>query len=40
MAFTNNYIVIASFHQTLWNVTSVSSGSVRIRNMGINKKLL
>nr|CAD2193319.1 unnamed protein product [Meloidogyne enterolobii] len=28
------YMVIASFHQTLWNVTSLSSGSVRIRNMG------
>ncbi|KAI1722893.1 RIH domain-containing protein [Ditylenchus destructor] len=24
MAFTHNYIVIASFHQTLWNITSVS----------------
>ena len=34
MAFTNGYIVIASFHQTLWNVISVSSGSIRVRNMG------
>lgn len=30
----NNFLVIASFHQTLWNITSVSSGSVRMRNMG------
>uniref|UniRef100_A0A914E6D5 MIR domain-containing protein n=1 Tax=Acrobeloides nanus TaxID=290746 RepID=A0A914E6D5_9BILA len=30
----NHYMVIASFHQTLWNITSVSSGSVRMRNMG------
>ncbi|KAI6237110.1 hypothetical protein M3Y95_00230500 [Aphelenchoides besseyi] len=34
MAFNRTYMVIASFHQTLWNITSVSSGSVRIRNMG------
>uniref|UniRef100_A0A0N4ZPH7 Ryanodine receptor 44F n=1 Tax=Parastrongyloides trichosuri TaxID=131310 RepID=A0A0N4ZPH7_PARTI len=29
------YIVIASFHQTLWNIASVSSGSIRNRNMGV-----
>lgn len=34
MAYTTSYIAIASFHQTLWNVGTVSSGSVRIRNMG------
>uniref|UniRef100_A0AC34QR18 Ryanodine receptor n=1 Tax=Panagrolaimus sp. JU765 TaxID=591449 RepID=A0AC34QR18_9BILA len=34
MAYSKNYMVIASFHQTLWNITSVSSGSIRIRNMG------
>ncbi|KAL3078921.1 hypothetical protein niasHS_014703 [Heterodera schachtii] len=32
--YRSHFMVIASFHQTLWNVTSVSSGSVRIRNMG------
>ncbi|KAK0411652.1 hypothetical protein QR680_005766 [Steinernema hermaphroditum] len=30
----NHYVVIASFHQTLWNIASVSSGSIRTRNMG------
>ncbi|CAD5230370.1 unnamed protein product [Bursaphelenchus xylophilus] len=34
MAVAKNLMVIASFHQTLWNITSVSSGSVRSRNMG------
>ena len=34
MAYSKNYMVIASFHQTLWNIASVSSGSIRIRNMG------
>ncbi|KAK6050668.1 MIR domain protein [Cooperia oncophora] len=34
MAFSKGYMVIASFHQTLWNIQSVSSGSVRTRNMG------
>ncbi|CAI4225083.1 unnamed protein product [Auanema sp. JU1783] len=34
MAFNKNYMVIASFHQTLWNIQSVSSGSMRTRNMG------
>ena len=27
-------MVIASFHQTLWNITPVSSGTVRSRNLG------
>ncbi|KJH53388.1 inositol 1,4,5-trisphosphate/ryanodine receptor [Dictyocaulus viviparus] len=34
MTFSKGYMVIASFHQTLWNIQSVSSGSVRTRNMG------
>ncbi|KAK6754198.1 hypothetical protein RB195_013289 [Necator americanus] len=34
MAYSKGYMVIASFHQTLWNIQSVSSGSVRTRNMG------
>ncbi|KAK6101668.1 RIH domain family protein [Brugia pahangi] len=34
MTHSKGFMVIASFHQTLWNITSVSSGSVRIRNMG------
>ncbi|VDM37968.1 unnamed protein product [Toxocara canis] len=34
MQHSKGFMVIASFHQTLWNITSVSSGSVRIRNMG------
>ncbi|WKY11480.1 hypothetical protein Q1695_003218 [Nippostrongylus brasiliensis] len=34
MAYSKGYVVIASFHQTLWNIQSVSSGSVRTRNMG------
>lgn len=34
MVFNKDYMVIASFHQTLWNIVSVSSGSVRVRNMG------
>lgn len=34
MAVAKDLMVIASFHQTLWNITSVSSGSVRSRNMG------
>uniref|UniRef100_A0A158P902 Ryanodine receptor 44F n=1 Tax=Angiostrongylus cantonensis TaxID=6313 RepID=A0A158P902_ANGCA len=34
MAHSKGYMVIASFHQTLWNIQSVSSGSVRTRNMG------
>uniref|UniRef100_A0A914XP97 Ryanodine receptor n=1 Tax=Plectus sambesii TaxID=2011161 RepID=A0A914XP97_9BILA len=33
-AMNPEYMVIASFHQTLWNITPVSSGSVRSRNMG------
>ncbi|VBB27932.1 unnamed protein product, partial [Acanthocheilonema viteae] len=33
MTHSKGFMVIASFHQTLWNITSVSSGSVRIRNM-------
>lgn len=28
------FLVIASFHQTLWNINPVSSGGVRSRNMG------
>jgi hypothetical protein len=27
-------LVVASFHQTLWNCNPVSSGTVRARNMG------
>lgn len=34
MAHNKGYMVIASFHQTLWNITSVSSGSIRVRNIG------
>ena len=34
MTFNKTYMVIASFHQTLWNIQSVSSGSIRTRNMG------
>ncbi|GMS80971.1 hypothetical protein PENTCL1PPCAC_3146, partial [Pristionchus entomophagus] len=34
MAYSKGYLVIASFHQTLWNIGSVSSGSIRTRNMG------
>ncbi|CAI5451931.1 unnamed protein product [Caenorhabditis angaria] len=34
MAYSKGYMVIASFHQTLWNIQSVSSGSMRTRNMG------
>ncbi|CAD6199567.1 unnamed protein product [Caenorhabditis auriculariae] len=34
MAINKGYMVIASFHQTLWNIQSVSSGSMRTRNMG------
>jgi ryanodine receptor 2 len=34
MSFYKKYIVIASFHQTIWNINSCSSGSVRNRNMG------
>ncbi|MCP9259463.1 Ryanodine receptor 44F [Dirofilaria immitis] len=34
MTHSKGFMVIASFHQTLWNITSVSSGSVRMRNMG------
>uniref|UniRef100_A0A0N5AR96 Ryanodine receptor n=1 Tax=Syphacia muris TaxID=451379 RepID=A0A0N5AR96_9BILA len=34
MTHSKGFMVIASFHQTLWNIASVSSGSVRIRNMG------
>uniref|UniRef100_A0A915B3X3 Ryanodine receptor n=2 Tax=Parascaris TaxID=6254 RepID=A0A915B3X3_PARUN len=34
MQHSKGFMVIASFHQTLWNITSVSSGSIRIRNMG------
>uniref|UniRef100_A0AC35UEX6 Ryanodine receptor 44F n=1 Tax=Rhabditophanes sp. KR3021 TaxID=114890 RepID=A0AC35UEX6_9BILA len=37
MALRKNeqFIVIASFHQTLWNIGSVSSGSIKNRNMGV-----
>ncbi|VDN03294.1 unnamed protein product [Thelazia callipaeda] len=34
MTHSKGFMVIASFHQTLWNITSVSSGSIRTRNMG------
>ncbi|CAJ0957143.1 unnamed protein product, partial [Mesorhabditis belari] len=34
MAYNKGYMVIASFHQTLWNICPVSAGSIRTRNMG------
>ncbi len=34
MSHTKGAAVIASFHQTLWNINPVSSGNVRARNIG------